>query len=115
MAISGMESLTPDEVADELSRGARFVVFQYCISLVFITFRRASKIHFIRAGHGTFARSLPYTLVSLLLGIWGIPWGLIFAPAAIMTNLLGGKNVTDDVLASIKGASRSSAGARASR
>ncbi len=59
--------------------------------------------------------SLPHTLVSLRFGLRGIPWGLILAPAAIMTSLLGGENVTDDVLASIRSLARSNAGARASR
>ncbi|MHC5057603.1 MAG: hypothetical protein ACYTKD_23255 [Planctomycetota bacterium] len=59
MAISGTEGLTGEEIAAELSRGARFVVFQYCISLAIVTFRRASGIHFIRAGHSAFFRGCP--------------------------------------------------------
>ena len=108
MAISGTEGLTGEEIADELSRGARFVVFQYCISLAIVTFRRNSGVHFIRAGRSAFFRGLPYTFVSLVLGWWGIPWGFIFTPVAIFTNLCGGKDVTQEVLASIDRAARSS-------
>jgi hypothetical protein len=56
-------------------------------------------------------QGLPYTLISLVLGWWGIPWGLIFTPAAIFTNLCGGKDVTQDVLATVDTFARSGAGA----
>ena len=31
----------------EIQEGAKFVIFQYCISLVLITFNRSSNIYFI--------------------------------------------------------------------
>jgi hypothetical protein len=99
LAISGTEGLTAGEVADEVRRGGRFVVFSYCMSILFVTLQRSSKVHFIRAGESAASRALPYTLVSLLLGWWGIPWGIIFTPVAVISNLRGGKDVTADVMA----------------
>jgi hypothetical protein len=43
-------NLSVDELNFELQRGAKFVVYYYCISLVVVTFRRGSDIHFIRSG-----------------------------------------------------------------
>jgi len=96
--MKGIDDLTMQELQDELSRGGRFVTFDYCFSLLLVTFRRSSDVHFIRAGEGTFLKALPFTLISLLFGWWGFPWGFIYTPGAIFTNLTGGRNVTANVL-----------------
>ncbi len=96
--MKGIDNLTMQELHDELSRGGRFVIFDYCFSVLVMTFRRSSDVHFIRAGEGTFLKALPFTLVSLLFGWWGIPWGFIYTPIAIFTNIAGGRNVTTRVL-----------------
>jgi hypothetical protein len=100
MKIKGIEGMTVQQVRDELDRGARFVYFPYCISAVVMTFRRASDIHFVRAGESTMGKALPYAATSLLLGWWGIPWGLIWTPAALYHAFRGGKDVTAQVAAS---------------
>jgi hypothetical protein len=101
MSIQGLDGLTADEINQELRNGARFVVFEYCISVIVMTFKRGSGVHFIRAGHGTLGKGLGYTLVSLLLGWWGIPWGPIWTISTVYTNLSGGRDVTREVLSAI--------------
>lgn len=96
--ILGMEGLSTGQVQDELRRGGRFVVFEYCVSCLVMTMRRSSDVYFVRAGQGTFGLSLGYTLLSLLLGWWGLPWGFIYTPLCLATNLLGGKDVTEMIL-----------------
>lgn len=96
--ILGMDGLSTAQVQDELRRGGRFVVFEYCVSFFVTTLRRSSDVYFIRAGQGTFGLSLGYTLLSLFLGWWGIPWGFIYTPRCLATNLLGGKDVTEQVV-----------------
>ena len=49
--IIGLDNLTVEDVNKELANGARFVVFLYCFSLVIVTFKRSSNIHFIKAGY----------------------------------------------------------------
>ncbi|MCY1073611.1 hypothetical protein [Archangium lansingense] len=98
--ILGMEGLSTAQVQDELRRGGRFVVFEYCVSFLTTTMRRSSDVYFIRAGQSTFVLSLGYTLLSLLLGWWGIP-GFIYTPLCLATNLLGGKDVTEMVVPSL--------------
>ena len=93
--------MTPSQVQAEVQQGAKFVMFRYCVSVLILTFRRGSDIYFIRPGESTIGRSLPFTLLSLFLGWWGFPWGLIYTPQALITNFGGGKNVTREVMASL--------------
>lgn len=98
MQIAGLENLTPEGLDTEIERGARFVHFQYCVSIIILTFKRSSKIHFVRAGESAVGKGLLYTLVSLLFGWWGFPWGPIYTVGTTVTNFGGGKDVTHDVL-----------------
>jgi hypothetical protein len=91
-----VEDLSPEELERELAQGAHLVVFDYCISLLVITLRRTSRVHFLRPRESALITGLPYTLMTLLLGWWGIPWGLIHTPLALATNLRGGRDVTPD-------------------
>ncbi|MBN1954178.1 MAG: hypothetical protein JW900_03910 [Anaerolineae bacterium] len=103
MAIKGVEGLSGAEIRRELERGARFVVFQYCISVIVLTFKRGSGVYFVRADENAVAKGLPYTLLSLVLGWWGIPWGPIYTIQSLVVNFQGGKDVTGQVLATITG------------
>jgi hypothetical protein len=97
MRIRGIELLAPDEMDRELAAGGRFVFFEYTISLVFVTLRRPTDIYFLRAGEKAFPRSIPYCLLSLFLGWWGLPWGIIYTPLTLILNFSGGRDVTQEV------------------
>jgi hypothetical protein len=99
MNIKGIKGLTVVDIQNEVDAGAKFVRFSYCISLVLITFRQTSAVYFIRKDGNAFVKSLPYTLLSFLLGWWGLPWGIIYTPACIFANIRGGKDVTGDMMA----------------
>lgn len=98
MEIKGIEGLSVGEVHDQVRQGARFVVYSYCVSVLVMTFKRNTDIHFVRAGESAVVGGLPYTFLSLLLGWWGIPWGFIYTPMALVQNLGGGKDVTAEVM-----------------
>lgn len=100
--IRGIEGMRPGEVDFEIQRGARFVFFQYCISIVVLTFRRASDIYFLRQGESAVTKGLPFTLLSLVAGWWGIPWGPIYTIQSVYNNSRGGKDVTESVLSSVR-------------
>jgi len=100
--IQGIEGLKQGELEFELQRGAKFVLFQYCISIIILTFRRPSDIYFIRQGENAVVKGLPFTLLSLVAGWWGIPWGPIYTIQSIYTNLSGGKDVTQAVANSLR-------------
>lgn len=99
--ITGIDHVSPEQLEEELRQGGRFVVYQYVISVLVLTFRRSSAIIYLPPGASAAARGLPYTLITLLLGWWGFPWGFIYTPAALFTNLTGGKDVTREVAAEL--------------
>ena len=100
--IRGIEGMRAGEVDFEIQRGARFVFFQYCISILVLTFRRASDIYFLRQGENAVTKGLPFTLLSLVAGWWGIPWGPIYTIQSVYNNSRGGKDVTASVLNSLR-------------
>jgi len=99
--IVGIDGMTVGEVVEGVKAGGRFVLFEYCFSIIVMTFKRGTDVYYIPPGGSTASKSLPYTLLTLLLGWWGFPWGFIYTPMAIATNLGGGRNVTKQVLASL--------------
>jgi hypothetical protein len=97
-AIAGIEDLQLAQLQFELSRGARFVIYTYCISVIFMSFQRTSKIHFLNADQSAIPKGLSYSLISFLFGWWGIPWGPIYTVGTIFNNFRGGIDVTQDVM-----------------
>ena len=100
MSIEEISKLSVEELNNELANGARFVQFSYTISVVVMTFKRYSKIYFIRKGDSMSADRLPYTLINLFLGWWGIPFGPIYTIWSIVENA-NGKDVTEEVINAI--------------
>lgn len=98
--IKGIDGLTYDEIYREIDNGGKFVCFPFTISILVMTFKRHSNIHFIKAGDSTFTKSIPFTLITLGLGWWGIPWGPIYSIGSLFSNLTGGKDMTKEVLES---------------
>jgi hypothetical protein len=95
MRIEGATARSAEQVAAELTQGARFVAYQYCISVLILTFRRSSSIVYIPPGGRAVSKGMPFTVVSLLLGWWGIPWGPIYTIGSVYRNLRGGIDVTE--------------------
>jgi hypothetical protein len=100
--IRGIEGMKQGELDFEIQRGGKFVLFQYCVSVVVLTFRRPSDIYFVRSGENPVVKGLPFTLLSLVAGWWGIPWGPIYTIQSIYNNSLGGKDVTQAVVQSLR-------------
>lgn len=100
--IVGLEDIqSGGQLQAEIQQGGKFVMYQYCISLLVITFKRFSNIYFIRHDESAVVKGLPFTLLSLVLGWWGIPWGPIYTIQGVWINFSGGKDVTQEVLASM--------------
>ena len=98
MEIKGIDGLSVDQLNFELQNGGRFVIFEYCISIIFMTLRRPSAVFFLRGSDSPFSRGLPYSACSLLLGWWGIPWGPIYTLSSCFNNSRGGRDVTQQVI-----------------
>jgi hypothetical protein len=99
MGIPGINELSSEELEAALAAGGRLVFYEYCISLILVTLRRPSEIHLLRPGERGLVRGLPYSLLSFLLGWWGIPWGIIYTPLTLITNFSGGRDITAQVRA----------------
>ena len=62
MKIEGPIPRGKEQVAIELRQGAKFVTFQYCISVLVLTFRRSSSIVYIRQVRARDRRGSPSPL-----------------------------------------------------
>lgn len=98
MKINGLENISPQQLSQEVRRGGKFVVFEYFISLLIITFKQPSGVYYVRPGEGTFGKSVGFTIITLFLGWWGFPWGPIYSVTSLVNNLGGGKDVTWEVM-----------------
>lgn len=67
--------------------------FLLTVSVVIMTFKIPSRYYFATRDNFQLTQVL-YTLASLLLGWWGIPWGPIYTVQAIAKNLSGGYRIT---------------------
>lgn len=66
------------QLQQELQQGAKFVMYQYCISLLVVSFKRWSMVYFINHKESASRKGLPFTLLTLVMGWWGLPWGPIY-------------------------------------
>ena len=99
--INGVEGKSYAQLKSEIDNGGKFVVYEYCVSILIMTFKRNSDVYYIEPGANAVVKGLPFALLSLVLGWWGIPWGFIYTPMALFTNLSGGKNVTGAIMAAL--------------
>jgi hypothetical protein len=99
VALGGSRPLFPDEIRTRVAAGARLVRFEFCVSLLIFTVRRQSPIYITESWQQRYLRGLGYSILALVLGLWGVPWGLIWTPWAVWVNLTGGVDETDAVLA----------------
>ncbi len=105
--IVGLEGIqSGGHLQQEIQQGGKFVMYQYCISLLIITFKRPTNIYFIRHDDSAVVKGLLFTLLSFLLGWWGIPWGPIYTIQSIWVNFKGGRDVTNEILASMASAAQ---------
>jgi len=103
MKIKNIDGYSAEDLVQQAEEGARFVYFTYTLSVIVVTFKRTSGVYFIEKGKKVFIKGLPYTILSVLFGWWGIPFGPKFTVESIRTNLNGGKDVTDEVMATVSG------------
>ena len=102
MQINNIEGLTMRDLEDELERGGKFVVYQYCVSAIFMTFRRPSGIYFVRGNESAVGIGLHYSIISFVAGWWGFPWGPVQTINTLVNNFGGGKDVTSVVMQSLR-------------
>src|SRR5687768_4628752 len=101
MDVSSTEGMTVAEVARGVAAGGRFVVFECVYSVLILSFR-TNRVIYLPPGQGMFGKAAGPTLVTLLCGRWGVPWGVVWTLEALMVNLDGGRDVTATVMDSLR-------------
>lgn len=101
MEIQGIEGMSPDQLRFEIQRGAKLICYHYCISIFVMSFRRSSPVYYIPAGESARSKGVPWILLTLVAGWWGIPWGPIFSIQSLIVNFKGGKDLTAEISASL--------------
>lgn len=92
--IPGMTVL---ELTHQLEDGAIGVRYEYCLSPVVATLRYQSRVHLTHSWEMRVLRGIPYSLLAVLLGLWGLPWGPVLTLRACWVNLCGGVDVTNTI------------------
>lgn len=93
------ENLTAEKLQSEIDRGAKFVSFQYCISLFLaVTLRRFSPAILVKNEQSAKKYQIKYNFISLIFGWWGIPWGPYYTFKSVALNNKGGLDVTEDIM-----------------
>jgi len=103
MKIKNIDGLSAAELQKAVEDGGRFVYFACTVSLLIITLRDTSGVYLIRSGENSFRKSFLFTIISLVTGWWGIPFGPRYTLQALRTNYRGGKDVTDEVMSVVEG------------
>ena len=103
MRIKNIDGLSAKNLQDEVKRGGRFLFFPFTISLLVVTFKQTSGVYLVRGHEKATTKALPFLLISLFFGWWGIPFGPKYTLDAISACYHGGKDVTEDVMATVAG------------
>ena len=113
MSIVGLGEKTVGELVEEVNNGAKFVVYQYCISILIMSFKQPSSVHYVPPGQGRVGKGIPFTLLAMVLGPWGFPFGIIWTIESMIVNLGGGRDVTNEMMNSILSSVQAEAGGEA--
>jgi hypothetical protein len=103
MKIKNIDGLSPEELQVEVEKGGRFIYYPFTVSLLVITLKRTSGVYLVRSGENAVKKGLPFILISAFFGWWGFPYGPKHTFASIRTDINGGKDVTEDVMATVDG------------
>ena len=95
-------NMSEQEFKDQLAMGKRYVVYQYALSIVVVSFRHPTRVHIAKSRKHAIIKGLPWTLLTLVFGWWSIPSGPIFTLTCLSTNLSGGLDVSSEILEHIR-------------
>lgn len=93
---SSIDSL--DNLLKAISNGARFVVFQYCVSPIVLSWRRFSPAILVLDDSELEEYKIKYNQISRFFGWWSIPYGPRNTLRSFRVNAKGGIDMTEDIL-----------------
>lgn len=103
MKIKNIGGLSTEDLQKEVTEGARLIYFPYTVSLGLITLKRKSGLYIVRKKESPMRKGLPFLLISLFFGWWGIPFGPQLTLKSISVNRKGGKDITEEVMSILAG------------
>jgi hypothetical protein len=103
MKIKNIVGLSAVDLQREVTDGGRFIYYPFTISFLVVTFKRSSGVYLVRKQESAALKGLPFTIISVFFGWWGIPFGPKFTFQNIRTNMKGGKDVTEEVMETVAG------------
>jgi hypothetical protein len=109
LKIRGADGMTTGCILDQMNQGARLVLYHYAVSFVVFSSLRPSDVFCILPGRSRLIPGLRYTLLSVLVGWWSLPSGIIFTIQALSRNCRGGLDVTDAIRDAVATAPKGSA------
>ena len=98
MKIINVDGLSKEDLQEQVKRGGRLVYFPYTISIIILTFKLKSHLYLIRPQQKAAGKGLPFFLISLFFGWWGIPFGPKETLKSLSIIRKGGKDITEEVL-----------------
>lgn len=96
MIVKEIKGKTNSQIRFEISQGAKFVYFEYCLPFLMHN-KKTSRTFYVQAEKSVFYIGLLFSLISLLFGWWSFPFGPIYTVQSIISNFRGGKNITNQV------------------
>ena len=103
MKIKNIDGLSAHDLQKAVNGGAKFVYYAWTISVIILTFKRTSGVYLVRGENSRVAKGFIFTLISVLLGWWGIPFGPRHTIESVKINCNGGKDVTNEVMSVVAG------------
>ncbi|MDP4264688.1 MAG: hypothetical protein Q8941_19325 [Bacteroidota bacterium] len=103
MKIKNINGLSANDLQSAVNGGGRFVYYAWTVSAIILTFKRTSGVYLVKGNENRTIKGFGFTIISLLFGWWGIPFGPKHTWESIRTNWRGGKDVTDDVMTVVTG------------
>jgi hypothetical protein len=91
--IKNAKNISDLEIYRRLENGSRLVQYSYTISVIAFTFTRGSKLYLLDPGEKGIKKGIVFSIITILLGWWGIPFGPIRTIISLRTNFSGGKKV----------------------
>lgn len=93
------EKKTYTSVVDQVMDGTRFVTIPFVISIVILSFQRnMGGVHEVRTGAYPIGKMVPAALITILVGFWGLPFGVIYSILTCFYLWKGGRDATLEVL-----------------
>lgn len=76
-----------------ITPGTTLTRYEVALSFLVVSFKVPSRLYIV--GHdATLLVATAFTVISLLLGWWGVPWGPIYTVRAVWSNVRGGATRT---------------------